>query len=421
MWHKLLLTFTMVAVLHAADETEPYLTSTSIPAITHENFIPKLAFEPSDQPADIARRTQLLTAWFQQPNFQLNPHVIPIIISILHYANTNNIEHSHIITFIDYALPANQKRLWVFDLNTQQLLFHTYVSHGLKSGALDTRYFSNQFDSKASSIGVYRTEKPYYGRHGISLKLDGLDAGFNNNAESRAIVMHGGWYVEEGFIKKYGRAGRSWGCPAVPDEIIKPIINQIKDKSLFIVYYPNQNWLLKSKFLKGDNTSALTKPALDQSFIQPIHIPELREDILLAQLEKKNKYHETEAILVMPSAHYESLFQTKSPLNRMLRRQIEGQEYIALSTTEFNQLLASNSTLPPMLVNQFQDIYFVVPEIVMSHGYYATEMRKMPLGKISNVHHHADASHTDHYTVELDDHQLLSVKASHRFIRWLGL
>ena len=106
----------------------------------------------------------------------------------------------------------------------KKLLFHTYVSHGITSGTLLTNYFSNKYNSKASSIGVYKTEKAYYGREGLSLRLDGLDRSFNDNASNRSVVMHGGWYVDEHFIKKYGRPGRSWGCPALPLNFINPLL-----------------------------------------------------------------------------------------------------------------------------------------------------------------------------------------------------
>jgi hypothetical protein len=344
----------------------------------------------------------------------LSNAVIKSIVTILNYTYINHIEHNNVVTLIDYSLPANEKRLWVFDLNTQQLLFYTYVSHGLKSGALETNYFSNRYDSKASSIGVYKTDKPYYGRHGLSLKLEGLDFGFNDNAESRSIVMHGGWYVEEPFIKKYGRAGRSWGCPAVSDQLITPIINSIKDNSLLIVYYPNHTWLTQSKFLKnGLDIKPITQA--QHSFIAPAHLPELREDILLAQLEGKNKYHESEAILVMPTERYAALFQNQFPLNRMLRRQIDEQEYIALSATECNRLIAKTTDLP--VPNPFQDISLVVPELIESRGYYATEMRKINVGAIQNIRQ----TGTEHYTLELENQHSLSVKTSHKFIRWLGL
>ncbi len=161
----------------------------------------------------------------------------------------STIENHNILSVIDYSKPSSEKRLWVFDLKEKTLIFNTYVSHGIKSGALLSTYFSNKYDSKASSIGIYKTDKIYHGRHGPSLKLEGLDRGFNDNASNRSIVIHGGWYVEDDFIKRYGRPGRSWGCPALPDTKTVDVINTIKDNSLMVIYYPNDRWFLKSRFL----------------------------------------------------------------------------------------------------------------------------------------------------------------------------
>ncbi len=413
MWGNLLLISTLA--LYAFDEI-PYPYISDVPhATAHalQNAVEIITDTPATSPEVQNRR---LSAWLYQSGYDLNPQVIEALETILEYADANQIEHQQVITLIDYSIPANQKRLWVLDLNAQQVLFHTYVSHGIKSGTLQTNFFSNRFDSKASSIGVYRTDKPYYGRHGLSLKLDGLDNGFNDHAESRAIVMHGGWYVDESFIQKYGRAGRSWGCPAVPDELVTPIINSIKDKTLVVVYYPNEEWFKKSKFLRREANPLLIQT--DNHSIPTLQESEAPEDVLLAQLQKKNKYHETEAILVMPAERYNVLFHTNAPLKRMLRRQIEQQEYIALSKTEFDQLLEQNQQNPSI----FQEIYFVVPHIIMTRGYYATEMNKINLGKIMDVQHYSNlASAEDSYTIRFDNQSSIQIRTSHRFIRWLGL
>jgi hypothetical protein len=354
-------------------------------------------------------------SWLQKQGFVIDPKLLQSIESILNYTKNNQIEHNHILTVIDYSLPANQKRLWVFDLQAQKVLFHTYVSHGLKSGGLSSNFFSNRFNSKASSIGVYRTDKTYYGRHGLSLKLDGLDRGFNDNADMRAIVMHGGWYVEESFIQKYGRAGRSWGCPAVPDQLTGDIINTIKDKSLFVIYYPSTEWFEKSRFLQHETDASVGQIAQQSNVITET---ENREDVLLAQINKKHKYQETEAILAVPVDYYTALFQTSIPLERMIRRQVEQQEYIALSKTEFDQLLKifpQNSTV-------FQRVYFLLPEIKMIRGYYATEMKKVKLTTITAIQPNSSLPTKDnYYTVYFADHSSLSLKTTHRFIRWLGL
>jgi len=146
----------------------------------------------------------------------LKPAVMNKVLASLACAQAFHINYNPILTVIDYEMPSNEKRMWIFDLTDLKLLHHTYVSHGITSGTLYTVYFSNQNNSKASSLGVYLTGPAYYGREGLSLRLKGLDNGFNDNAMRRYIVMHGGWYMDEKFIKKYGRPGRSWGCPSVP-------------------------------------------------------------------------------------------------------------------------------------------------------------------------------------------------------------
>lgn len=133
-----------------------------------------------------------------------------------------------IITIIDFTKSSNEKRLWVVDVEKKELLFNTYVSHGRNSGEEFAEHFSNENESFMSSIGFYVTDETYIGKHGLSLKLEGLDEGFNTNAKDRCIVMHGAEYATEDFIKQAGRLGRSLGCPAVPmeqhDEIIKAVM-----------------------------------------------------------------------------------------------------------------------------------------------------------------------------------------------------
>jgi hypothetical protein len=107
-----------------------------------------------------------------------------------------------------------------------------------------------------SSLGVYRTDAPYIGKNGYSLRLVGLEKGYNDNVYSRAVVLHGAWYVSEKMIQLYGRLGRSYGCPAVRQEIATPLIDTIKDGSILFAYYPQQDWLQHSAFLHVPNHEA---------------------------------------------------------------------------------------------------------------------------------------------------------------------
>lgn len=156
-----------------------------------------------------------------------------------------------ILTVIDYSLPSSQKRMWVFDVAHDQLLYKTYVAHGKNSGDLYAKSFSNIPQSKASSLGAYLTKGSYYGSKGMSLNLKGLEKDFNNNAFSRRVVIHGAWYVKPDFIQSHGRAGRSWGCPAVSPKLAKPIINTIKNGSIVFAYYPDKKYLSQSDYAQA--------------------------------------------------------------------------------------------------------------------------------------------------------------------------
>jgi len=154
-----------------------------------------------------------------------------------------------IITIIDFSLSSNKKRLWVIDLKNSKVLFHNYVSHGKKTGEEYAKYFSNTVHSNMSSLGFYKTGDRYIGKHGLSLHLHGLDKGFNDNAYERAIVMHSADYVSEDFIKKYGRLGRSFGCPAVSKKICKELIDTIADGTCMFIYFPDEAYLNNSVIL----------------------------------------------------------------------------------------------------------------------------------------------------------------------------
>lgn len=154
------------------------------------------------------------------------------------------------LTIIDYTRPSSERRLWVFDLRKHSVLYNTWVAHGKNSGGLIATSFSNNPGSLKSSLGVFLTDQPYYGKNGYSLRLRGLERGINDTAYSRATVIHGAAYARGGnFWSRHSFVGRSWGCPAVGLEIVKPLINTIKQKSLVFAFYPDSRWLSKSRFL----------------------------------------------------------------------------------------------------------------------------------------------------------------------------
>ena len=144
-----------------------------------------------------------------------------------------------VLTVIDFSLSSTKKRLWVIDLTTNTVLFQSLVAHGRNTGEEFANSFSNAQQSFKSSLGFYVTGEIYNGKHGMSLRLDGREKGLNDNARSRGVVMHAANYVSNSFIKNNKRLGRSQGCPAIPEELSKDIINAIKDKSCLFIYHPS--------------------------------------------------------------------------------------------------------------------------------------------------------------------------------------
>ena len=161
------------------------------------------------------------------------------------------ISNPDIITICDFSLSSRKKRLFIIDLRQGELILNTYVAHGRKSGAEYARKFSNRTSSHQSSLGFYVTRNTYYGEHGLSLKIEGLDRGFNDNAGRRNIVIHGSEYVGDDFIQENKFMGRSFGCPAVPADQTTDIVNVIKNGSCFFIYYPEKKYIAKSKILNG--------------------------------------------------------------------------------------------------------------------------------------------------------------------------
>ncbi|HWB26213.1 MAG TPA: murein L,D-transpeptidase catalytic domain family protein [Chitinophagaceae bacterium] len=161
------------------------------------------------------------------------------------------LRNAGILSIVDFTLPSSVKRLFVIDLNNAALLFNTYVSHGRNSGKLMADEFSNAPNSFKSSLGFYVTSNTYKGKHGYSLRLEGEEQGINDNALNRGIVMHCANYVTENFIRQQGYIGRSEGCPAVPPNMYKPIINTIKDGSCLFMYSPDKYYISHSPILNG--------------------------------------------------------------------------------------------------------------------------------------------------------------------------
>jgi hypothetical protein len=176
-------------------------------------------------------------------------------------------EDRQVLSIADFSQSSTRNRLWVIDLKAKKVLFNTYVAHGQGSGMDMATNFSNQDGTHASSLGFYVTANTYTGQHGNSLRLNGMDKGFNDAALSRGIVVHAAGYVSKANIEGQGRLGRSWGCPAVSPTLAQPIINTIKDGTCLFIYYPQPSYLKtaywlnkKIESLPGMNAPKLATP-----------------------------------------------------------------------------------------------------------------------------------------------------------------
>lgn len=155
------------------------------------------------------------------------------------------------LTLIDFSRPSTEERLFVFDMRRHELLFSSVVAHGKNSGENYATSFSNEYGSYKSSLGFYLTESTYQGKNGYSLILNGLEKGINDRARERAIVMHGAAYADPSVASRGGRLGRSFGCPAVPQRLSRPIIDAIKGGSVMYIYAGTPDYLAQSSVLKG--------------------------------------------------------------------------------------------------------------------------------------------------------------------------
>jgi hypothetical protein len=160
------------------------------------------------------------------------------------------------LAVIDYSLPSTAKRLWVLDVEREALLFHEHVTHGSGTGDNMARRFSNVEGSFATSLGLFRTAETYMGGNGYSMRMDGLDPGFNDNARQRAIVMHGAWYANPDLIAKQGRLGRSQGCPALREGIARTVIDILKHQQLLFSYADDAQFLQRGRSFACDGRDA---------------------------------------------------------------------------------------------------------------------------------------------------------------------
>lgn len=166
-------------------------------------------------------------------------------------AKKKKLINTDILAICDFSQSSNKKRFYVLDLVNNKVLLTSYVAHGRGSGGEFATRFSNKSRSHQSSLGFYITSSTYYGEHGLSLRLQGLEAGFNNLAMKRNIVLHGATYISDEYLDSNKFMGRSYGCPAVPEKDCAEIIDLVKNGACFFIYHPTKKYLQSSKILKG--------------------------------------------------------------------------------------------------------------------------------------------------------------------------
>ncbi|WP_347905320.1 murein L,D-transpeptidase catalytic domain family protein [Pseudomonas purpurea] len=180
---------------------------------------------------------------------ELNPQALKSALSAMQCAVNGGARQAQHLAVIDYSQPSTERRLWIFDLRTKSLVLRDLVAHGQKSGENFATQFSNNMGSHQSSLGLFRTQESYEGSHGYSLRMDGLEPGFNDRARDRDIVIHAADYVTPLWSQRQGRIGRSQGCPAVRPQVARKVIDKLKDGQFMFSWYPDQRWLKSSAYL----------------------------------------------------------------------------------------------------------------------------------------------------------------------------
>lgn len=225
---------------HANPETEPQMKSESV----DETLLISTRFE-ENQVDSIYDMLQLEKMGLKRIIFQ---HALK---GFSFLQQKGKFAKDNIISIADFSQPSTKKRLFVIDLDQNCVLFNTYVAHGVNSGKVFANQFSNKPASYMSSLGFYETTNTYLGGNGYSLRLNGLEKGINDNANRRDIVIHGADYANETLVKAQGYLGRSWGCPALPEKLSKPIIDEIKNGSCFFIYSQQKSYLQKSRVINA--------------------------------------------------------------------------------------------------------------------------------------------------------------------------
>ncbi|MBN1598593.1 MAG: murein L,D-transpeptidase catalytic domain family protein [Bacteroidales bacterium] len=178
----------------------------------------------------------------------INPEIIAHAINGFNKIKKEHKINDSILTIIDYSKPSTEERIFVVDIKNNNILSSALVAHGKSTGVLFAENFSNNPKSHQSCLGFFITVETYFGKHGYSLRMQGIEKGINDNAYKRSIVIHGANYVSSNYIDKYGRIGRSFGCPALPQEKNKQIIDLIKNQTCIFIYGNHKEYLSSSRY-----------------------------------------------------------------------------------------------------------------------------------------------------------------------------
>lgn len=251
------------------------LSAYLVAALHHD---PANAHEPTKELNTVSNSKQVdeyISGVFKKIDFSKTGHLsYEVFEKAYHgYLNLRNAgklnNDRQVLTICDFSRSANTYRLWIIDLAKSKVLFNNFVAHGQGSGEEFATDFSNRQDSHQSSLGFYVTGETYEGEHGLSLRLHGMDAGYNTAAFDRGIVVHGADYVSKEFIQGNERLGRSWGCPAVASRIAPAVINTIKDGTCLFIYYPSKSYL-KTAYWLNKKIERMPDDNIYQQLQQPV-------------------------------------------------------------------------------------------------------------------------------------------------------
>jgi len=209
--------------------------------------LPLFAGNITDHPAEVNSNSRLI--YDQIGNNSLSYEAFDLALKGYWELKDSLQFRESIITVVDFSQPSTKKRFYLINIDTKKVLYQDYIAHGKNTGVLEAKKFSNTINSNQSSLGFFKTAETYYGKNGFSLRLDGLEKGINDLARKRGIVIHAAYYAEESFIQKYGRLGRSFGCPTLPSQNYNEIIDLIKDGTLLFIYSPEECYLQDSTIL----------------------------------------------------------------------------------------------------------------------------------------------------------------------------